>query len=320
MTFGFSYGLQRMQLDLMKENWRPGKLELRVEESTRNEASMQLLRVPHDDFARAMRQYVWWEAFGLWIRTVARFEREIPSVAHEVLRKYCASFLRHSDFAGDPSLLSRRLDEWIRGRFFAKARREGWFEAVVFYSARDPKLKYAYAYWEQCEREYAAKPPHPYPEFDAWFKSACNCALFPVDANRLRKAVQSYLAWLSLASWLEPLFDNEIPVPSRLLNEMNTTGRKFQEIAGQLESKERCAIATKFHLIRWVENHYFVAAQTESWIELLRHHAQNDPRQVRMSEYARRWREHQPQNRLRFYPSFTNWCEDAKNFVEKARG
>jgi hypothetical protein len=307
-----------MQLDLMKENWRPGKLQLRVEESARNEASMQLLRVPHDDFARATRQYVWWEAFVLWIRTVARFERGISSVAREALRKYCASFLRDSDLAGDPSLLSCRLDEWIRGRVFARPRREGWFEAVVFYSARDPKLKYAYAYWEQCDCEWAAKPPHPYPEFDAWFKSACNCAVFPVNANRLGKAVQSYLGWLSFAHWLEPLLDNNLALPSRLLNEMKTTGRRFREIAGQLESRERCAIPTKFHLIRWIENHYFVSAQTESWIEVVRHYTQNDPRQVRTCEYARRWREHQPQNRLRLYPSFTNWCEDAKNFVERA--
>jgi hypothetical protein len=320
MSFGFSYGLQRMQLDFMKENWRPGKLQLRVEESARNEASMQLLRVPNDEFARATRRYVWWEAFVLWIRTVARFERGIPSVAREALRQYCASFLRDADLAGDPSLLSRRLDEWIRGRFFARPRREGWFEAVVFYSARDPKLKYAYAYWEQCEREWAAKPPHPSPEFDAWFKSACNCALFPVDANRLGKAVQSYLGWLSLASWLEPLLDNDLALPSRLVNQMKTTGHRFREIAGQLESRERCAMATKFHLIRWIENHYFVVPQAESWIELVRHHTQNDPRQVRTSEYARRWREHQPQNRLRLYPSFTKWCEDAKNFVERARG
>jgi len=306
-----------MQLDFMKENWRPSKLELRIEESARSKASRQLLRVPYQDFARAVRQYVWWEAFVLWIRVVVQFERKVPWIAREALREHCASFLRESDPAADPDLLSRHLDEWIRGRFFDRPCREGWFEAVLFYSVRDPKLTYAYAYREQCGREWAAKRPHPYPEFDAWFKSACNCAVFPVNANRLGKTVRSYLAWLSVAYWLEPLLENDLVLPSRLLKEMKAKGRRFREIASQLESRNRRAIATKFHLIRWIEDRYFSEAQADGWLESVRRQAQNDPGYARTSEYARRWREQQPQNRLRFYPSFTNWCDDAKNFVER---
>ena len=248
---------------------------------------------------------------------MVQFERKVPWIAREALREHCASFLRESDAPDDPDLLSRRLDEWIRGRFFDRPRREDWFEAVLFYSVRDPKLRYAYAYWEQCGREWAAKRPHPYPAFDAWFKSACNCAVFPVSANRLGKAVQRYLAWLSVGYWLEPLLENDLVLPSRLLKEMKAKGRRFREIASQLESRNRCAVGTKFHLIRWIENRYFLEAQAHGWLESVRRQAQNDPGYARTSEYARRWREQQPQNRLRFYPSFTNWCDDAKNFVER---
>ena len=218
----------------------------------------------------------------------------------------------------DPALLGHRLDEWIRGKLFARTRREEWFEAVLFYSARNPKLRYAYAYWEQCGREWTAKRPRSYPAFDAWLKAALNCSVFPVSANRLATAVQSYLAWLSLAYWLEPILENNLHLPRRLLTEMRTTGGRFREIANELESESRSCLPTTFHLIRWIEDRYFAPARTEAWIDPLRHYAHNDPQYVRTSEYARRWREEQPQKNLRLYPSFAKWCEGARNFVNRS--
>lgn len=302
----------------MKENWRPGKLELRIQEFARSKASKQLLSVPYDAFARAARKYVGWEVFALWIRAVLQFEDEVPPVARKALQARCASLLKDEGPVVESALLSRRLDEWVHGRTFARAHREGWFEAVLFYSLRDPTLKYAYAYQEQCEREWASRRPSRYPKFEAWVRSASNCALFPVNANRLTKAVESYLDWLSLGYWLEPLLESDVALPLRLGDDMRMKGRGFREVAKRLESGERCTIATKFHLISWIENRYFLEAQKGSWLESVRQHAQNHPRYARMSEYARRWRAQRPQDQLQLYPSFTSWCQDVKNFVERS--
>lgn len=300
----------------MKDNWKPGKLELRIQEFTRSKASKQLLCVPYDDFARAVRHYVRWEAFSLWIRAISEFESQIPHIAHKALQKHCPRFLKYEGSSSDPTRLGLRFDEWISRELFRGARRQGWFEAVLFYALRAPRLKYAYTYREQCSREWTRTRPSPYPEFESWFQAACNCNLFPVNADRLAKAVENYLDWLSLAYWLEPLLEADVSLPSRLSNEIKEKGRGFSEIAKRLESDERCAIATRFHLMRWVENRYFSEAQENNWFESVRKHVHNHPRSARLSEYSRRWRAEQPQDRLPRYPSFTNWCRDAKTFVD----
>lgn len=299
----------------MKENWRPSKLELRIQEFARSNASKQLLQIPYDDFARAARQYVRWEAFSLWIRAVLAFEHTVPAVVQKALRQHCASFLTRNDPLAESAALPLRLDEWISGRkLFVKARREGWFEAVLFYAVRDPKLKYVYAYREQCEHDWANKRSRDYPEFALWFQSACDCARFPASAGRLAKAVGSYLDWLALAYWLEPLLESDCGIRSRLFEELKATNRKFREL---LESDEWCAVTTRFHVMSWVENRYFCKARADNWIESLRRYAQNHPRCVRIAEYARRSGAQQPQGSLEQYPSFTDWCRDAENFVER---
>ena len=301
----------------MKKSWRPSKLELRTQEFARSKASKQLLHVPYDEFAKAARRYVRWEAFALWIRAVLRVEEEVPTVAHEALHEQCPSFLKHEVPILEPTRVSRRLDEWIHGRLFERARRERWFDAILFYSVRDPKLKYAYAYWEQCEREWLDKRPRRYPAFEAWFQSACNCTLFPVNANRLARSVESYLDWLSLAHWVEPLLENDVPLPSHLGEDLKRKGGRFREVARRLEPQEQRTIVTKFHLVSWIENRYFLEAQEGRWLEFVRSHAQNHPRYARISKYASRWRAQRPQERPRVYPLFTDWCHDANNFVER---
>ena len=304
----------------MKENWHPSKLELRVQEFARSKASKQLLQVPYDDFAKASRQYVQWEAFSLWIRVVLQFEDEVPRVVRMALQEHCASFVNGNISITEPAQLRLQLDEWInRRKIFARARREEWFEALLFYTVRDPQLKYVCAYWEQCESEWANKRTRRYPEFEAWVQSALHCAQFPVNADRLGKAVDRYLDWLSLAYWLEPLLENDCAFPSYLLAELKMQDRRFREFAKQLESGERCALSTRFHLVNWIENRYFSEAREQTWLESLRRHARNHPRYARISEYARRWRAQRPQDRARRYPSFVSWSQEAETFVEKVR-
>lgn len=305
-------------LDSMKENWRPSKLELRVQEFARSNAAKQLLRVPYEEFARTAREYVRWEAFSLWIRAVLELEHQVPPVAHQALQQRCPGLLKRVGSIDDPAELNQRLEEWINKRKpIARARREGWFEAILFYSVRDSKLKYVYAYWEHCGRDWANKGMHSYPEFGTWLQSAFKRGLFPVDAKRFSKAVDSYLDWLSVAYWLEPLLEYDCVIPARLVGEMKQRGRGFSELAKRLDTSERCEIATRFHLMSWTENRNFSEAQEEKWLEPLRRCAQNHPRYARVSEYARRWRVQRPQDCLRRYPSFVNWCGDAENFVER---
>jgi hypothetical protein len=301
----------------MTEKWQPTKLERRVQEFARSRASKQLLRVPYDDFSAAHRQYVRWEAFALWIRAVVETENCLPSFVSNALKEHCPGLLEKEVQVTVPALLGVRLDGWIQDRVFARAKRERWLDALLFYGVRDPRSQCAFAYWERCEKQWSERRPSRYPTFERWFRSACSSDLFPVTANRIAEAIEAYVDWLSFAYWLEPLFENNLALPERLAKEVESKAPGLLEIVAQLESEKRKASEIESYLMRWIEDRHFSEAKEGNWFDRVRSQIHNHPRYVRISEYSRRWRKERPQDCLRLYPSFPRWSRRADTFLAR---
>ena len=156
-----------------REQWRAGKLERKVQELARRRATRQLLRVPGDRFSQAKQEYLGWEAFSFWVRLVVEAEGRVPSSMLRILQERCPGFVeferqRREAHCKQAAPLSLLLLEWIHDRVFAKAKEEGWLDALIFFSVRDPYSQCTWAYWEHCEDEWKRNPPARYPSFEEW--------------------------------------------------------------------------------------------------------------------------------------------------------
>lgn len=156
---------------------RTTQLERKVQDMARQRAARQLLRVGARRFRKAQQEYLEWEAFSLWVRAIIEAEGHPPAWMLEVLEKRCPGFLQSEkgDRKARPTgagPLSLRLLEWIHNHIFSDAKREGWLDALIFHTVREPRSKRTWAYWQQCESEWKRKRPCAYPSFEQWLGAA----------------------------------------------------------------------------------------------------------------------------------------------------
>lgn len=155
------------------QQWRPGKVERRVQELALRRATRQLLRVPEDRFSQAQQEYLGWESFSLWVRAIVDAQGCVPGSICRILRQRCPGFLEwekhyREAHSKQTSPLPLLLFEWIHDRVFANAKEEGWLDALIFFSVRDPYSQRAWAYWEHCKDEWSRRRPARNPSFEEW--------------------------------------------------------------------------------------------------------------------------------------------------------
>ena len=163
-----------------KRLWRPSELERRVGQAARLTAEREAARIPWPQLQDARENYVAWEAFALWVRAIENAAGDFPEFLAEAVEKRCPGF---SDFVAKhkqehPDSLPffwYHLERWINERIFGKAWREGWMNAVGYYSARDLASLRNHAYWEYCERQWKLSKPAAYPSFRDWLKASEQC-------------------------------------------------------------------------------------------------------------------------------------------------
>ena len=168
---------------------RPGKTGRRIQELARRHATKQLLRVPWDRFSQARQEYLGWESFSLWIRAVVGTEGHVPPWMTPVLSERCPGFLEHARLCQlahpkKPLHIPHLLLEWIHDRVFARVKQEGWLDALLFYSVRDPYSQSTWAHCEQCEDEWSRIRSTRYPSFDEWRLAADRAPLAVVPGDK----------------------------------------------------------------------------------------------------------------------------------------
>lgn len=152
------------------EHWRPTAPERRAQADACLRASRQLLRVGLTRFGRARREYIEWEAFSLWVRAIADTEKRLPAAVVKTIQQRCPGLLPQG--RAPARILPLDILKWVHNHTFSVAKREGWLDALMFYSVRDPRSQRTWAYWEHCEREWKSKRPRLYPTFKQWVQAA----------------------------------------------------------------------------------------------------------------------------------------------------
>lgn len=152
------------------EKWRRTALERHSQVSARLRAKRQLLRVSSARFEKARLEYLQWEAFSLWVRAIADAEKRLPTAVMKTVQQRCPGLLPQG--RAPAKLLPLDILKWVHNHTFGVAKREGWLDALMFYSVRDPRSQRTWAYWEHCEREWKKQRPRSYPPFERWLHAA----------------------------------------------------------------------------------------------------------------------------------------------------
>lgn len=305
----------------------------RVQRLAQERADAQARRVPWQRLLSTRNQYIDWQEFYLWVRSVLEIENRIPDWLAEILNERCPGFLENekglASKAGKTSPLPLRLEDWMDDHVFGFAKQEGWFSAIAFYAVRDPRYQRAEVCWSECVKKWAQARPIRYPSFEEWQAMAAVCDetahLAPeqrkaqasgklVDRERLQEAIAHYIDWEAFAYWARPALEHGMPIRNEVRSELE------RRCPGVLtRSVDTGKIRTESvweNLMAWIAERFFTDARAEGWFDAILAAVQRHPRAIRTMEYADHWDEIRGPDLPVPYPSFEDWRRDADAYVE----
>ncbi len=309
---------------------------VQLQRLARRRADDQARRIPWRRLLDTRNQYVGWQEFYLWARSILEVEEQIPDWLVDILKERCPGFLERDKTLTAKAMkekpLALRLEDWIDEHIFGFAKNEGWFNAITYYAVRDPRYQRAEVCWSECVEKWRRARPIPYPSFEEWKGMASQCDdtahLVPnerrarvaskrVDPERLAAAASQYMDWEALACWARPALECPSELPAEVRNELGYRCPGFLGLIDVARGQQCRAAAQGWHqLMCWIADHVFENAKAEGWFDAILIQVQNHPRAIRTVEYADHcdevWGAHLPIP----YPSFEDWRRDADLYVD----
>lgn len=318
-----------------KKRLRRGQLALRVQRHAHERAAEEARRIPWQVLLAARNQYLDWQEFYYWARSIMESDHGIPVVLANKLAELCPGFLEaENEYVAkrpkEASLAPIRLGQWIDERIFGFANRGGWLFAITFYAVREPRYQRASACWSESVKKWRKAKPAEYPTFEQWRSEAAGCdetaQLLPevrkertcfklVDPERLAQAVSRFIDWEAFAYWARPALEGSASLPGKVADELNSRCPGFVEF----NVKQRVADKRLPHdwdrLMLWIGEHFFQDAMAEGWYDAILISARIHPRAIRTMEYFEHcddiWNSDLPVP----YPSFETWRRDADLYL-----
>lgn len=142
----------------------------RLQRAARERADEEARRIPWQRLHEVRNQYIDWQEFNLWARSILEVEGQIPDWLAEILQNRCPGFLETENALTPKAIKTRplvmRLEDWIEDHVFGFARQEGWFIAITYYAIRDPRYQRAEVCWSECTEKWKEAKPEHYPSFE----------------------------------------------------------------------------------------------------------------------------------------------------------
>jgi hypothetical protein len=280
-------------------------------------------------------QYIDWQEFQFWVRSILEVEDRIPEWLVKILGERCPGFVdsegsvseRHAQ--GKP--LALRLEDWIEGHIFALSKEQGWLNAVTFYAMRDPRYQRAEVCWSESVAQWKKVKPARYPTFEEWKLRGETCDdttnLTPeirrmrkkaklVSRDQLLAAVADYMDWEAFAYWARAALESGEDLPAMVAQELQVRCPGYLEV--RRIQGDRCSGREWEQLMGWIVDHYFQAATAEGWFAAVLLEAQNHPRAIRTKEYADHCDEIGGSCPSTEYPALVDWRNAADSYVEES--
>jgi hypothetical protein len=311
----------------------------RLQRAARERADGEARRIPWQRLYDARNQYIDWQEFYLWVRSILEVEDGIPNWLVEILNDRCAGFLETekavTSKAAQRRPLALRVEDWIEDHIFGFAKQEGWFFAVTYYAVRDPRYQRAEVCWSECLEKWKKVKPIGYPSFEEWKALAAQCdetahlvagerkaraSVKLVDPVRLSEAVARYIDYEGLAYWVRPALERGSELPPEVVLELERRLPGYLQAAPEPRARKQIGAARDWeHLMLWIGDHYFQDAKTEGWFDAILVQVRSHPRAIRTMEYADHcdevWSSEMPSP----YPAFEDWRREADSYVDVDR-
>jgi hypothetical protein len=127
---------------------------VQLQRLARERADEQARRIPWQRLLDTRTQYIDWQEFYLWARSILEVEEQTPDWLVDILKERCPGFLEHDKTltakAAKEKPLALRPEDWIDEYVFGFAKNEGWFNAITYYAVRDPRYQRAEVCWSEC--------------------------------------------------------------------------------------------------------------------------------------------------------------------------
>ena len=308
----------------------------RLQRAACERADDEARRIPWQRLRDARNQYIDWQEFCLWVRSIVEVENRIPDWLVKILDDRVPGFLESEKqltpkrTKGRP--LPLRLEDWIDDHVFGIAKQEGWFNAIAFYAIRDPRYQRAEVCWSECVERWKKAKPINYQSFDDWKDAAAHCDetahLLPevrkartsaklVTPDRLAEAVSHWIDWEAFAYWARRALELKSGVTKEVARELGSRCPGFLEANSSVREQGSLERSPDWHsLMSWIAGHYFKDAKAEGWFDAILVQARSHPRAIRTMEYADHcdevWSSAIPEP----YPSFEDWRRAADAYVD----
>ncbi len=308
----------------------------RLQRAARERADDEARRIPWQRLLDTQNQYIDWQEFYLWVRSVLEVEDRIPDWLLEILNARVPGFIETERTLTPKAAKTRplhfRLEDWIDDHMFGFAKQEGSFFAITYYAIRDPRYQRAEVCWSVCTEKWMRAKPAQYPSFEEWKGMAAQCdetahltaqerkaraSAKLVHPDRLTEAASRYMDCEALAYWARPALEGGSELPPEVVRELE---RRFP---GYWDARlKACARASSGgaqdweHLMLWVGDRFFQHAKAEGWFDAILIQVQSHPRAIRTMEFADHCDELWDDKLPSPYPPFEDWRREADSFVD----
>jgi hypothetical protein len=295
-----------------------------VRRDSEQQALQQALLVPWSRLAEGAAAFVEWHIFVLWVRAITETADHLPDIVRSALQSRCPGFVEcQSRGRKDNVPVWNSLEEWIAARSFAKAKAEGWFDALMYYGYKDLRTEQAWTSWERTKADWRHTPPPRWPTSEEWKaevlatrslaypgteKARAVEALGRVEAGCLRKAATDLIESRALALWAECVSRPGQPLEKSVLTELRT---RYPDLPPLFCSNSVWNPPLFSCLVRLGESSWRGTARAEGWYSALRYQVVHHPRYHRLIHYRQRCHDEWSQARPNFYPLFADWLSAA---------
>jgi hypothetical protein len=337
----FKSGIRKRGTEQIPELTHQSKeLAFSIQQQAEERAAEAARRVPWSVLLETRNQYLEWQEFYYWARSIMESEQSIPDWLKRRLDEMCPGFLSSEQqysakHPGEAALAPVRLGHWIDQHIFDFAKQGGWLSAITFYAVREPRYQRASVCWSESVDKWRKAKPAEYPPFEEWLEQAAHSdevahllahirkereCFKLVEPSRLAEAVSRYIDWEAFAYWARAALDCSQPLIVEVARELDARCPGLAEF----EAREKRDMGRRLprgwdRLMLWISDQFFQEAKAEGWHDAVVLAARIHPRAIRTMEYADHcdevWKGDLPVP----YPAFEAWRRDADRYVASAQ-
>ena len=326
--FGCSTDMPRQQ------NQHGGKLMDRVRRQTQRRALEQAKRVPWKRLAAAADEYTEWQVFSLWLRAAVEAAKSVPAMVVQEMEFRAPQLLGRilSDVgaavtsgSGPGARAWQDVSQWVDVKVFGTVKREGWLEAVRYFSSMSLRSMKAWSLWEQTDEQWRVATPKRVPTYAQW---QCEVAAVTRLSNRDDMAqhlldsirgvpeaewgrlLTGFSDLIAFSLWMELVLDIEGPNSELASNEL---GRRYGGFASRPGNRvQRSRSVTQ----RLGDRAYARYCQPGHLLAALSFHVSHHPAYCAIRGYALHCHDVWRDECVGHPPTYVEWREAADAYFE----